>query len=122
MCLPGAFGDTHVGKYRLKAGFLRLKRYHMIFTSAEMAVVAQSDQPLLVTTERFHLQNRGIVIAEMIIRSLPEVRMGSCGDLDPVRTDLEAEGFSCPFHFSHIHFAILLFTDLLPDAGLPGFF
>ena len=65
---------------------------------------------------RLHLERRRIVISEMIISPLPQIRMGFCRDLDPVRQNSVLPGFPCPLQFVCHHNLSLRFR-----CAFPGF-
>ena len=52
-----------------------------------------------------HLQNRGIVVSEMVISPLPEIRMGRGDDLDGIISDFKVHWLACPpwiYKFKHL--------------------
>ena len=52
-----------------------------------------------------HLQNRRVVVPEMVVRTLPKVRMRSCSDGDDAVLDLEVGRFSGPLELVQIDLA-----------------
>ena len=52
---------------------------------------------------RLHLQYRRVIIAEMVIRPLPEISVRRSRYRNPVTGDLKGSRFSCPFELIQIH-------------------
>src|SRR5699024_7148912 len=50
-----------------------------------------------------HLQHRRVIVPKMIIRSLPEIRVGRRNDLHAVFTDLITLGPARPLKIIHVH-------------------
>ena len=56
----------------------------------------------------FHLQNRSVIVSEMIVGPLPKVRMRGGHNFDAFLIDAVVPGFPDPFHFRNIkHFCSL---------------
>src|SRR5699024_9930587 len=51
-----------------------------------------------------HLQHRSVVVAKMVIGSLPQIGMRPGDDLDPILGDHAALGLSCPLQPADIKF------------------
>ena len=66
---------------------------NMEFTDNVKEALADSGR---IDLNSLHLQHRGIVVLEVIVRALPEVGMRSSGDEDGVALHLESARFPCP--------------------------
>ena len=54
-----------------------------------------------------HLKHRGIVVAEMIISPLPQIRVRGRGDGDGVSVNLGTARFPCPVKLVQVHVPII---------------
>ena len=70
-----------------------------------------------------HLQNRSVIIAEMIIRSLPQISVRLCGDLNSVLLDFVRFWFSDPAKCFCVHTVIppmilIVYIYLIPIGDI----
>ena len=70
-----------------------------MMTSGEIGFHHKTEIPLI----GLHLQDRGIVVAEMVIGALPQVRVRRGGDLDAIAADDVVLRLACPRECTGIH-------------------
>ena len=71
-------------------------------TLREIGLDNKREEPLVC----LHLQNRRVVITEMVIRPLPEIRVRFGGDGNRIAFYLAFRRFSCPFKTAQVNSVI----------------